>query len=120
VSDFGKLAAKVREAIEAPSAKVRSEAEFFDRVLAEIGIDFASLSAIEAIACQDVAFSAWQSSPERRAEREAEEAERVAKRRAEAIEAAKRRADRDEEAERVALAKLAKIRERRELRESAE
>jgi hypothetical protein len=115
VSDLDKLAAKVREAIASPSAKVRSEAEFF----ATLGIDFDSLTALEAIACQDVAFSAWQASPERRAEREREEAERVAKRRAEAIEAANRRAERDEEAERVALAKLAKIRERRELRESA-
>jgi len=116
VAENEKIAAKVREAIANPSAKVRSEAAFFE----SLGIDFDSLSAIEAIACQDVAFAAWQASPERRAEREAEEAERVAKRRAEAVEAAKRREDRDAEAERVALAKLAKIRERRALLAEAE
>jgi hypothetical protein len=91
---IAKALAKAIAAVKTPSSKVSSEVAFFAAVLATVGIDFESLSPSEAIACQDVLFSAWQGSAERRAELEAEAEAREAANAVARLEALEKRAER--------------------------
>ena len=113
-----KALAKVAAAIKVPSAKVRSEVEYFVSALAEIGIEFESLSALEIVACQDALFRTWQGTSDRRAERDAEKAEsdaRAAKARLEKLDA---EAERDAKAERENTRKAERLAERKAEREA--